>query len=171
MDAITHAPGSFAPIRLAAGATIVEFRRAGDRWRHAISTSDGRVWQSVEGSADPAGDPRWPASPVLTEVTLTQAGGRSAVLGLGLAGRSHFSLCVTIHASEPNTLLFEAACRLGDMPGWLGSTYCPPGGDTISLEPLGPAPTPPATVLWSYLVGPGGPTLLPSPAFGRAAGG
>lgn len=168
----TESRTSITTVRLAAGTTIVEFTRVGDRWRHGISTADGRVWQSVEGTADHASDPRWPASPVLTEVTLTEARGRSAILGLGLAGRSHFSLCVTIHADQPDTLLFESACRLSDMAGWLGSTYWVPENGTIVMEPDGSPPAPPATVLWSYSAGPGGPNLLrPPSAVSPAAGG
>ncbi len=163
---------SIATVRLAAGTAVVEFTRTGDRWRHSISTADGRVWQSVEGMADHACDPRWPASPVLTEVTLTEAGGRPAVLGLGLAGRSHFSLCVTIHADQPDTLLFEAACRLSDMAGWLGSTYCCLENGTILMKPGGSPPAPPATVLWSYSAGRGGPKVLRAPSdVSPAAGG
>jgi hypothetical protein len=171
---MVHDKGSRASsgtVRLAAGTTVVEFTRDGDRWRHRIATADGRRWESVEGEADHACDPCWPASPVLTEVTLTETAGRPAILGLGLAGRSHFSLCVTIHAGQPDTLLFEAACRLTTMVGWLGSTYRGPEDKAIVLEPCGTPSAPPATVQWSYSAGLGGPKLRLSPSAAPAAGG
>jgi hypothetical protein len=161
-----RAEGSRAPrtiVRLAAGATVVEFTRAGDRWRHEVRTGDGRVWQSVEGATATTGDPRWPASPVLTEVSLLEVAGRPAILGLGLAGRSHFSMCVTIQAEIADTLLFETACRMNAEAGWLGSTYRDAVGRVSGLQPILPLPSPPATVRWSYAFGPGGPRHLPPP--------
>ncbi len=164
-------PSSIPAIRLASGPTIVAYTRAGDRWRHEISTADGGLWQSVEGTTELNPDPCWPASPVLTEVSLMEAAGGPALLGLGLAGRSHFSLCVTVHPDEPESLLFEAACRLSGLVGWLGSTYREPGGRLIVLKAVTEPLTPPTTVCWSYLVGPAGLRHLPlAPPGDRARG-
>ncbi len=158
-------------VRLAAGMTVLEFIWNSDRWRHEVRTSGGRAWRSVEGSAGPNSDPRWPASPVLTEVSLVEVAGRTAVLGLGLAGRSHFSLCVTVHPVQADTLLFEAACRIHSTAGWIGSSYNDTEGVATQIEPPGHPPDPPATVLWSYTVGPDGPRALELPSTGGAAAG
>lgn len=141
------------PIRLAAGGTVAEFVWDRDRWRHAVVTPQGR-WESLEGEADERSDPRWPASPVLVEVSLVELARGPAILGVGLAGRSHFSLSVASCPDLIDTLLFEAACRIHEPPAWLGSTYADSGGHVIRLGAGRPAP--PATVSWSYRIGPGG---------------
>jgi hypothetical protein len=156
-------------MRLASGGIIVEFTWDADRWRHEIRTADGCVWSSVEGVDDGA-DPRWPQSPVLTEVSLEEVAGKSVLLGVGVAGRSHFSVCVTVHPDEENSLLFEAACRINSAAERLGSTYRGKDGRAVRIEPQTPLPAPPATVCWNYTVGPAGILAVP-PAVIRAAGG
>ena len=153
-----------AAIRLRAGATEVVFLREHDRWRHDVALGNGSRLESVEGPAAPACDPRWPASPVFTEVSRVDIAGRPAILGVGLAGRSHFSASVTIHPTLPDSLLFEIACRLHEPPGPLGSTYTQEDGSTVRAEPAdAPATDPglPRTVEWRYTIGPAG--LQPQP--------
>jgi len=146
-------PHSKPPVCLAAGSTVAEFVQDRDRWHHEIITPQGR-WGSVEGEADGRSDARWPASPVLVEVSLVALAGGPAVLGVGLAGRSHFSLSVTACPDRSDTLLFEAACRIQEPPAWLGSTYADSNGRVVRLE--AGRSEPPATVSWSYRIGPGG---------------
>jgi len=143
------------PIRLAAGSTVVEFAWIRDRWQHGVVSRLGR-WESLEGEADGRNDPRWPASPVLVEVSLVELAGGPAILGVGLAGRSHFSLSVATCSEETDTLLFEAACRIQEPAAWIGSTYADSGGRIIRLQAASVAP--PATLSWSYRIGPGGVT-------------
>ena len=150
-------------IRLRAGGVEVAFLWAGDRWRHVVSVAGGIDLESVEGPAEPAGDARWPASPALTEVSRVTAGGRPAILGLGLAGRSHFSLSVAAHPEAADTLLFEVACRIQEQPAWLGSTYRSADG----LVQTAPPPTGadlPRTVQWAYHLGVDGLVPLPTAA-------
>ena len=147
-------------VHLAAGTTEVEFIWSHDRWQHEIRTSNQRTWTSVEGPS-PGGAPEWPCSPVITEVSRVEVTGGPAVLGLGLAGRSHFSLCVTIHPELHDTLLVEAACRIHAKATSIGSTYKDHSGDAFRVEPENPTPTLPATVRWSYLLGPNGLQALP----------
>jgi hypothetical protein len=76
------------------------------------------------------------------------------VLGVGLAGRSHFSLSVVACPERPETLLFEAAARVVEPGGWLGSTYdSGRGWERVTADAAGP---PPATVRWAYRIGPAG---------------
>ena len=96
--------------------------------------------------------PRWPASPVLVEVSLAGREMRPAVVGLGLAGRSHFSLCVAPHPEGGARLLFEAACRIHEPAGWLGSTYRGPDGGLRQVTPTREPSIPPATVCWRYTI-------------------
>lgn len=153
-----------AAVRLRAGATEIVFVREHDRWRHVVTVAGEPRLESIEGPAAPAADPRWPASPVLTEVALVDAAGRPAILGLGLAGRSHFSMSVAAHPDRPNTLLFEVACRIQEPPGWLGSTYRAADGGLVQAAPPAAGTDLPRTVQWSYAVGPGGLVPLPTAA-------
>ncbi len=144
-----------AVVQLEAGETTVEFTWHRDRWRHKVRTVRARDWLSIEGVDDGA-DPRWPQSPVLTEVSLAEVAGKPVLLGVGLAGRSHFSLCVTIHQGLQDTLLFEAACRIHTVAEWLGSSYRGTDGRAFRIEPQAPFPAPPATICWTYTAGPNG---------------
>ena len=156
-------PADKSPLRLDAGSTSVTFTWAGDRWEHVVLLHGGRAWRSREGGDGPDRDPRWPASPPLVEVSLVAAGPRPAVLGVGLAGRSHFSLSVVACPERPDTLLFVAAARIVE-PGWLGSTYEGEQGRE-QVEATAASPTP-ATVRWAYRIGPAG--LEPLVGTGRS---
>ncbi|MFM1902197.1 MAG: hypothetical protein RLZZ440_97 [Planctomycetota bacterium] len=145
-------------IELAAGTTMVVFRRAGDRWEHELRLAGGRVWRSVEGPAHGA-DPRWPASPAIVEVSRVATAGATVLLGVGRAGRSHYSISVAAAEHEPDTLLFDVACRIQEPAGWLGSTYADPASGEACRLQAGPSLPPPATIRWAYTVGPGG--ILP----------
>jgi len=141
------------PVELDSGRARISFRWEGDRWQHAVTTPAGR-WESLEGCGVAGEDPSWPRSPVFTEVSLVESAGGGAILGVGLAGRSHFSLSVSRHQRLPDTLLFEAACRIQDLPIRLGSAYRGPDGRIVRLAAK--LPDPPATACWAYQIGPRG---------------
>lgn len=152
------------PLILAFGAVEVRFEWRGDRWGHAIrfdetvDRPDGSGWRSVEGPL-PHGDDRWPASPVLVEIHAQGGPDGVAVIGLGLAGRSHFSASVGPDPRAPGSIRFDLAARIHAHPGSLGSTYRREGTDatTLRVEPLPVADAPlPRTVEWSYRIGPTG---------------
>ncbi|MFN5756567.1 MAG: hypothetical protein ACK48S_06655 [Planctomycetia bacterium] len=148
-----------APLTLAIGPVTVAFSWAHDRWSHRVTLRDGRTWQSIEGPpAD--GDPRWPASPVIVELSRLQTPRGDAVLGVGLAGRSHFSVCVGPDPHDPDRALFEIACRSNEPPVWLGSTYHGPAGPTTIAPPLAGLALP-ATIQWGYAFSGRGLVLLP----------
>jgi hypothetical protein len=173
--------GPAAAPRLDVGRVCIVFTRIGDRWAHRVLVDGAARFLSTEGPTT-AGDDRWPASPVLTEVSLVAAGGGTAVVGVGRAGRSHFSLSATRHPALPDAIVVEAACRIHEPPGWLGSTYEPfdqrladgpataaspsteEDGDMVRLSaPSGataPAPLP-RTVTWSYVISPAGIAAQP----------
>ena len=150
--------------RLQAGRTELVFDWRDDRWGHRVSVGGRPLADSVEGVAAPAEDPRWPASPVLVEVSTVTIGGHPALVGVGLAGRSHFSASIAPHPELPDTLLFEIACRIQEPPGWLGSTYRV-DAEPAAVTAASPRPAPaggelPRTVQWSYAIGPGGITAV-----------
>jgi hypothetical protein len=81
-------------------------------------------------------------------------------VGVGLAGRSHFSASIAGHPALADTLLFEIACRIQERPGWLGSTYRAaaladgfPAPLVQIAAPVGDGALP-RTIEWSYLIGP-----------------
>ena len=157
----TRSPISRPPVHLEAGPTAAIFTWTVDRWAHRITTGGGETdgWTSLDGPS-PADDPRWPASPVLVElsrVNLSRAAavGGSAVVGVGLAGRSHFSASIAPDPELANAIRFEIACRLHEPPLWLGSTYRA-GGRLFHLTALDEVTTLPRTVVWAYSIGPQG---------------
>jgi hypothetical protein len=143
----------------------VRFEWQGDRWAHAVrfdAAAGGPmpgIWHSIEGPGDTSGDDRWPASPVLAELHSHPAAGRVAVMGLGLAGRSHFSASVGPDPQSPGALRFEIAARINEAPVQLGSTYRS-GGPAAAIVRVEPFPLPdaplPRTVEWSYRISPHG---------------
>ena len=146
------------PVTLTAGSLTITFDRRHDRWAHSVMLDGRAVAESVEDSASGSDDPRWPASPVLTEVMPTEAAGRPAIVGVGLAGRSHFSASFTPHPTLADSVLVEIACRVQEQPGRLGSTYRTADGRLVRAVPLGAADASglPRTIQWSYAIGPQG---------------
>lgn len=135
------------------------FTWAGDRWRHTIGIDGQPLATSLEHTAD-GQDPAWPASPPLVELSTAAVAAGSAILGVGRAGRNHYSASVTPHPVEPDTLLLEIACRIPQRPDWLGSTY-EIGGRTMRIVAPSAGDEFPATVRWSYMAGPAGLRPLP----------
>jgi hypothetical protein len=158
-----HTPTGRAPVQITAGSITATFTWAGDRWGHLITpleAGEAAGWESCDAPWSPANDPRWPSSPVLVElsrVEVPQAGaaGTPAIVGVGLAGRSHFSASIAPDPHAANALRFEIACRLHEPPVWLGSTYRA-GGGRIQLTAIDGATVLPRTVVWSYSIGPQG---------------
>lgn len=134
------------PLTLTVADLTVRFMWRDDRWVHDVTRTDGACWRSVEGGA---GDPRWPASPVLVELSRLGASPGPAILGVGLAGRSHFSASVGPDPAHPDRLRFDIACRVNEPPLRLGSTYAGPRG-LVRIGPGVAAERPPATVQWGY---------------------
>ena len=148
----------------------VRFEWRGDRWAHAVRFDPAAggsmvgLWHSIEGPGDTSGDDRWPASPVLVELHSHPAGGKVAVMGLGLAGRSHCSASVAPDPRVPGALRFEIAARINEAPVQLGSTYRSggPSAAIVRVEPYPLAAAPlPRTVEWSYRISPHGIEPLP----------
>lgn len=147
--------GPHTPFTLASGSVEIAFMWAGDRWTHRITTRTAGTWQSVEGPRAEDGDPRWPASPVLVELSTLATAGGPAILGVGLAGRSHFSASIAPDPEDPDRIRFEIACRFNEPPVWLGTTYQGPV-EIVSIRPRIESPAAPATVRWGYSFGPAG---------------
>ena len=149
----------------AAGRVAVVFTWRTDRWSHAISI-DGRPFaDSLEDTAD-GREGAWPASPPFVELSMLETAAGPALLAVGLAGRSHYSASIAPHPLEPDTLLFEIACRIKEPPAWLGSTYAV-AGEPLRIVGPGAAEPLPTTVRWTYEVGPAGIRPVPPAAVAR----
>lgn len=177
--AANHVAGSprRAPLYLVAGSTRVEFSWAGDRWRHVVtllSAGSDRMgpvdppqpatqWHSVENSITLPADPRRPASPVITELSLLgPADAPTAILGVGHAGLGHCSLAVTIDAEDPDAVRFHVACRLSAAWPGLGSTYRHAERWTTVVAGIDQRlpPASPNTMVWTYRIGPAGLAVI-----------
>ena len=170
------------PIHFEVGRMSVEFIWNSDRWHHFFRKDQKDCMQSVEGDKIPTSNDilpipigiseRWPASPVITEVTPTEAMGHRALVAVGLAGRSHFSASLTASTAKKDTILVEVACRIYEAPEWLGSTYScngkGPRDTLLTIKPGVPEPLDlPSTVLWSYCVSVGGIEAVHPASCGR----
>ena len=105
--------------------------RQGDRYRQSIApspdTPDHRRLRSLEGDDRD----RWPPTPPLQQLTRETRGNSTVLLGVGMAGRSHWSVSIL---ADGNRLLFDAACRVRGEPGFLGSTFELPSDVKLSPE-------------------------------------
>ncbi|EMI20931.1 hypothetical protein RMSM_02143 [Rhodopirellula maiorica SM1] len=107
------------------GSLRVEFRWCEDRFVHQIlgeepASDEIPTMASVNGTADQA----WPCSPPIQQLSLESLPVGDALLGVGSAGVSHWS--VSVHwqeSAEQPTLFFDFACRCKQTPEFLGSTY------------------------------------------------
>ena len=125
------------PMSLASadGKLVAHFFWQHDRYAHRIENADGQAIFSIEANgqdthfaaisaaaakvfAGPSDD--WPYSPPLQQLSLEQINGAPAILGVGSAGRGHWSISV-----EPTEsgLRFDVACRSKSSPLWLGNSY------------------------------------------------
>jgi hypothetical protein len=101
------------------------FRLIGGRFRHSIVLSDatGETLDHWEDVIDAASD-EWPSSPPIQQLSLESIHSQPTLLGVGQAGKSHWSISVEpIAAPECQGLRFDLACRTRMLPLWLGSTY------------------------------------------------
>jgi hypothetical protein len=109
---------------------IVTFCWQNDRFVHRISlvehssSGSGTVVPrrcELADSAQDLGESPWPLNPPLQQLDECQmAGQRRGLVGLGMAGTSHWSLAVE---SRGRQLWFDVACRVYQPPGRLQSCY------------------------------------------------
>lgn len=164
------------------GTTLqLDFRRVGDRFVQSLrcSGSGGRyraVWEGVQKAEAEL----WPDSPPLQELSLETIDGRDVLLGVGRAGKCHWSVSIeTIEVESAAAFRFDVACRCPEPPQWLGSTYQPfadadgstnpaavralkvlaqqettvtVDGTKIRIEPTTAPRSWPGTVRWRYVI-------------------
>jgi len=126
------------PLTLSSGQIEVLFTWHGDRWHHSLHLrqADGTFRPAClqTAPATPDEDPNWPSSPALVELAEVSGPQGAAVVGVGKAGKTHFSASIT--AERDGGICFEIACRLTAPPGWLGSTYAASSGPRLTITPV-----------------------------------
>jgi hypothetical protein len=106
------------------GRLRLRFVRLGDRVHHTVEWLDPAMAATalIESREGQASD-NWPASPPLQQLLIEPRGAAGHVaLLVGMAGRSHWSLSIEPLADRVG-FRFDAACRIGGPPGWLGHTW------------------------------------------------
>lgn len=101
---------------------LVTMSRTGDRLSHRILWMvRGRSASLLAESCEDQQESAWPSSPPYQQIDhCVLADGREGLVGVGMAGTSHWS--VAIEARE-NSLWWDVACRVHRVPEFLGSVY------------------------------------------------
>lgn len=97
------------------------FRFLDDRYEHRLYLIRGDSERLLLSSIDASDDEFEPPSPPLQQVSQSSSLTDQIVMGVGMAGRSHWSLSVL--EIDSMVLLFDVACRVGQSTKSLGSTY------------------------------------------------
>lgn len=104
----------------------VVFNFVSGRFRQTvqIQSSCGDLLESWEDETVSV-DEDWPASPPIQQLSLESINDRPTLLGVGQAGKSHWSISVeTMDRKNADAAIrFDLACRTQAIPVWLGSTY------------------------------------------------
>jgi len=101
------------------GRLVAEFVWNDDRFSHELSVDGKVVAHSVEGDAESD----WPPSPPIQQLSMETIKGLEMALGLGAAGRSHWSISAGPCQENPSAIRFDLACRSKEKPEFLGSGY------------------------------------------------
>jgi hypothetical protein len=105
----------------------VIFQRAGDRFSHQLFLPHAEQRQMLATSAEGTDQQPWPGSPVVQQLDRCPLPeGRQGLVGVGMAGVSHWSLAIEVEGDSSTAtaqLRFDVACRVKRPPGFLGSSY------------------------------------------------
>lgn len=129
-----------APCMLELPGLRLTWTRRGDRYAHTlwVRDGDGGPWQAALESLEGSPAEPWPPSPPLQQLHVERRAAGPVALLVGQAGRSHWSLSVEVRAAD-GAVVFDAACRFGGEPAWLGSRYRvidPAAASRLAVGPL-----------------------------------
>lgn len=101
---------------------IVTMSRTGDRLAHRVLlAAQGRSASPLVESWEDQQSLAWPASPPYQQMDqCVLADGREGLVGVGMAGTSHWSVAIESH---DDSLWWDVACRVQREPEFLGSVY------------------------------------------------
>lgn len=138
------------------GRLKILFQWQRDRFAQRLLVDGVEVGRSVEGDAETA----WPPSPPIQQLSRERIAGRDVVLGVGGAGRGHWSISVEPIAEDASAMKFDLACRGGGEDRSLGSEY--ELDDSLTLTAIDgelsgakvvPTEGDASTRQWSYRIG------------------
>ncbi|MCA9262551.1 MAG: hypothetical protein KDA60_01835 [Planctomycetales bacterium] len=102
---------------------VVQFRWLGDRYSHWLGWQWEDTCHPLLTSCEGTPDHHWPTSPPCQELQEHEGpAGVDALLGVGRAGKSHWSVVVGAQGQE-GELCFDLACKIIGEPTQIGSTY------------------------------------------------
>ena len=105
-----------------AGKTIcVEFYRFAKQFGHRIGFHGFNSQPIFANTVETFSEQVWPDAPPVQDVHFEDRGTSQVLLGLGMAGKSHYS--VSIGSNLRDELKFEFACHVKEKPGFLGTVY------------------------------------------------
>ena len=106
------------------GPWLVEWWPQADRHAYGISRLHRGEWRSLFSSLEGKPDEPWPVSPPMQQLVQDPGQGSATLLGVGMAGSSHWSLSISLASQRKPTLLIETAIRVRQKPdGWIGSHF------------------------------------------------
>lgn len=94
-----------------------------DRFGHVIELLRNGQRQPLLSTVADAPQAAWPNNTPLQQASLETIDGRLAILGVGLAGTSHWSLSIETLTGDNVGLRIDCACRCSSIPERLGSRY------------------------------------------------
>ncbi len=100
----------------------VSFTFIQDRFAHHVQWFSGATHLALLSSCEGDDEQPWPPSPPMQQLDGAAVHGGKAILGVGLAGQSHWSLSVCVQ-EQAKRIEWDVACRVAGQPQWLGSTY------------------------------------------------
>lgn len=116
---MTHSSPAVLSLTTPDGLMRLDFQWQADRFVQHLFLEDVDVGTSIEGDTlDP-----WPCSPPLQQLSLEQIDEAEVILGVGAAGRGHWSISVEIDREANSAFKFDVACRCPEPPDFLGSRY------------------------------------------------
>jgi hypothetical protein len=110
-----------------------------DRWSHRVVLCNGDAETVLLTSVEGDDQQTWPPSAPLQDISHHDLPGGEAVLGVGMAGKSHWSASVSV--IQDNAIFFDMACLIKQSGAAVGSQYraqpgvhVAPHGDDVFLE-------------------------------------
>ena len=101
----------------------IDFIRKTDRYQQLLWLIAGESEVCVLATVEGTGQQEWPPSPPLQHLHQHETpAGDLALLGVGMAGTSHWSLAVEASMDQP-TFCCDVACRVRERPGNLAVTW------------------------------------------------
>ena len=121
----------------------IQARWVADRFHHEVLLVTPESVESLLKSKEGTPEDDWPTSPPLQDVSVQEVHGNPTMLGVGMAGESHWSLSFMATDEQPVAVNCDIACLVRKAPGGpVGSIYrlestARQSGGQVVLSPSG----------------------------------